>query len=88
VNTKALQTSGAREEAGSTPKLEVPRTQADDLLHGGEAIASYLGLPLTTVRSLRDRRAIPVFRLGRELCARPSILDRWLDGLAGKERSA
>ena len=61
--------------AGTTDKI------SDDLLRGAAEIADYTGLPRRRVYRLTERKQMPVFRLGSELCARKSTLLRWLDSL-------
>ena len=54
----------------------------DDLLHGAQAIADYIGIPLRKAYYLIGRRAIPVRRLGkRAIIARRSEIDAALRAL-------
>ena len=60
-----------------------------ELLDGAEAIARFLGITLRRTYYLcgeaTEGPALPAFRLGRRLCARPSTLRAWL---AERERLA
>ena len=52
--------------------------ESPDLLYGIDAIARHLGI---TPRQTKHRCAttdLPTFRMGRNVCARRSSLDRWL----------
>ena len=49
-----------------------------DLLYGYEEIGSHLGLAYRQVEHLADKGQLPVFRLGRRVCALRSKLDIWL----------
>ena len=49
-----------------------------DLLYGLAAIAEYAGLKETQARHLYESHDLPVFKIGRQVCARRSVLDRWL----------
>ena len=67
---------------------------ADDLLVGAAAIADYLyGDPTQRrkVYGLAESRALPLFHMGREICARKSTLQKWVaaqEAGAGNERPA
>ncbi|MBK3800976.1 DNA-binding protein [Azospirillum brasilense] len=49
---------------------------ADDMLHGADAIGSFLGLKPRQV--YHQRKRLPVFQIGAALCARKSTLLRWI----------
>ncbi len=66
---------------GFHTKASPTETIGDDLLRGAAKIAHYTGLPRRRIYHLAERKQIPVFRLGSEICARKSTLLRWLDGL-------
>lgn len=51
-------------------------TETTDLLTGAREIAAYLGWAPRTLRS--HEAVMPVFRIGRTLCARKSSLEAWL----------
>jgi predicted kinase len=67
---------------------------ADDLLVGAAAIADYLyGDPAKRrkVYGLAESKALPLFHMGREICARKSTLQKWVaarEAGAGNERPA
>ena len=52
-----------------------------DIIHGAAAIAAFLfGEPARSraVYRLATRNALPLFRIGRGLCARRSVLIAWI----------
>lgn len=51
---------------------------ASDILHGAEAIASFLGLPRRAVYHAASKGNLPVFRLGETLLGRKSTLLAWI----------
>jgi hypothetical protein len=56
---------------------------ADDLLHGADEIAEFIFGERGSRRKvyyLAECTRIPVFRLGTMLCARRSVLMRWIEG--------
>jgi hypothetical protein len=56
---------------------------AGDLLRGGHEIAAFLFGTKANRRKvyyLAERSRLPVFRLGSVLCARRSVLMRWIAG--------
>jgi len=58
-----------------------PDSLADDLLRGADAIAAFMfgdSGNRKKIYYLAERKEIPVFRLGCELCARKSTLLRWI----------
>ena len=71
-------------DTAQTAPAQAFDTIGDDLLRGAAKIANYTGLPRRRVYHLAERKLIPVFRLGSEVCARKSTLLRWLDGLEAR----
>jgi hypothetical protein len=51
---------------------------AEDLLRGGEAVAQFLGIKRRALFHLKATSKIPVFKLGGVICARKSVLLRWI----------
>lgn len=58
-----------------------------DLLYGLPAIAGQLGLRCDQVRHLAKKHGLPVFRVGRSVCARRSSLVAWVAELEAGDRS-
>ena len=58
-----------------------------DLLVGVQAIADFLGYTKAGIQHLIDRGAIPIFRIGARVHARPSTLNEWLAELDTKARA-
>ena len=56
-----------------------PAELADDILHGAEEIASFLGLQRRKIYHLIETNSFPHFRLGMTVCARRSTLLRWIE---------
>jgi hypothetical protein len=57
---------------------------SDDLLWGGQAVADYLGIPLTRVYYLIRTGQLPISKLGRKtVFASKKKLQRAIDTLAG-----
>ena len=57
---------------------------SDDLLWGGQAVADFLGVPLTRVYYLIRSGQLPIAKLGRKtVVASKKKLQRALDTLAG-----
>jgi len=55
---------------------------ASDILHGAEEIALYLfgdKKHRRRVYNLVDHNALPVFRIGANICARKSVLLAWIE---------
>ncbi len=82
---------------GSSRKLPLDLDAKGDLLRGADAIADFVyGDPALRRRiyHLAERKQLPVFRLGAVLCARRSVLLRWIAaqeseaGAAGDRTSA
>jgi excisionase family DNA binding protein len=65
-----------------------PADERSDLLHGTENIAGYLGLTVRQVERHIAQSSLPVFRLGRTVCARRSSLDSWLSEVEHRTRRA
>ncbi len=55
-----------------------PTDEHSELLHGVQDIAGFLGLTVRQVERHIAQSGLPVFRMGRTVCARRSSLDRWL----------
>jgi hypothetical protein len=68
----------------------VPQPLADDLLRGADEIAEFIfgerGKARRKVYYLAESSHLPVFRLGSLLCARRSVLLRWIAGQESKVR--
>ena len=63
---------------------------ADDLLRGADAIAEFIFGARGSRRKiyyLAETSHLPVFRLGSVLCARRSVLMRWITGQENRARS-
>jgi excisionase family DNA binding protein len=65
-----------------------PADERSELLHGVQDIAAYLGLTDRQVERHIARSGLPVFRLGRTVCARRSTLEAWLAELERQTRRA
>ena len=63
----------------------VPMTA--DLLYGARAIAGFLGVTEKAAYHLIDRKRIPVFRIGRTVCARRSKLLGAMDALEEQQQA-
>jgi hypothetical protein len=64
---------------------------ADDLLRGADAIAEFIFGARASRRKvyyLAETSHLPVFRLGSVLCARRSVLMRWISGQESRVRSS
>ncbi len=66
----------------TTPNTE---TLAADILRGARAIGEYTGLPTRQVFYLVEKNELPVFRLGKIICARKSELRRELSADGGRD---
>ena len=71
----------------SSPEL------ADDLLRGADSIAEFIfgskskrGSGRRKIYYLAETSHLPVFRLGAVLCARKSVLLRWISGQESRAR--
>lgn len=51
----------------------------DDILHGANAIADFLGLGRRVIYHLVSKGLMPTFRLGETVCARKSTLLKWIE---------
>ena len=63
---------------------------ADDLLRGADAIAEFIFGARGSRRKiyyLAETSHLPVFRLGSVLCARRSVLMRWIAGQESRVRT-
>lgn len=66
-----------------TPPDTTPQELADDLLRGADEIAAFIFGSKGSRRKvyyLAEAFHLPVFRLGAVLCARRSLLLRWISG--------
>src|SRR5258708_1074308 len=66
-----------------TAQSDTPDSIADDLLEGADAIATFLFGQEGSRRKvyyLAECTKLPIFRLGSVLCARKSVLLRWISG--------
>lgn len=59
--------------------MEGEHKAPQDLLLGGDAIASYLGITRRQTYRLVYDNIIPSFKAGGTVAARKSSLDRWMD---------
>jgi hypothetical protein len=62
---------------------DTPHELADDILHGADEIAAFIFGARGSRRKvyyLAECARLPVFRLGTMLCARRSVLMRWIAG--------
>jgi hypothetical protein len=69
-------------DARTTPP-EIPNELADDILRGADQIAEFIFGERGSRRKvyyLAECSRLPVFRLGSVLCARKSVLLRWISG--------
>jgi excisionase family DNA binding protein len=44
-----------------------------------EDAADYVGVPIRVLRGARERREVPVVRLGKRIWFRPEDLDAWVE---------
>jgi hypothetical protein len=66
-----------------TPPPEIPNELADDILRGADKIAEFIFGERGSRRKvyyLAECSRLPVFRLGSVLCARKSVLLKWISG--------
>lgn len=73
------------------PSNLTPNELADDLLRGADQIAEFIfGKKVRSGRRkiyyLAETSHLPVFRLGAVLCARRSVLLRWIAGQESRVR--
>lgn len=59
-----------------------------DLLHGAVEIADFLGLNKRKAEYWIASTDVPVFKIGRAICARRSTLNQWLADQEAKARTA
>jgi hypothetical protein len=67
----------------NTTKENPPSALADDILRGADEIAEFIFGARGSRRKvyyLAECTRLPVFRLGSVLCARRSVLMRWIEG--------
>lgn len=70
---------------------ESPQELGDDLLRGAEEIANFIFGERGSRRKiyyLAETSHLPVFRLGSTLCARRSVLLRWIAGQESRVRTS
>jgi hypothetical protein len=66
-----------------TTAPEMPAELAGDLLRGADEIAEFIFGARASRRKiyyLAETSHLPVFRLGSMLCARRSVIERWIAG--------
>ncbi|MGD0188123.1 MAG: DNA-binding protein [Roseiarcus sp.] len=71
------------EPTDTTPPIETAQPLANDLLRGADEIAAFVFGPRGSRRKiyyLAETSHLPVFRLGSMLCARRSVIERWIAG--------
>jgi hypothetical protein len=71
------------------PPDETPQELGDDLLRGADEIAAFIFGARGSRRKiyyLAETSHLPVFRLGSVLCARRSVLIRWIAGQESRVR--
>ncbi len=69
-------------ESSAVPQ-NTPNELADDILHGADEIAEFIFGPRGSRRKvyyLAECTQLTVFRLGSLLCARKSVLIKWISG--------
>ncbi len=69
-------------ESSAVPQ-NTPNELADDILRGADAIAEFIFGERGSRRKvyyLAECSRLPVFRLGSVLCARKSVLIKWISG--------
>ena len=77
-------------EPQQVPNEQPHEPLADDLLHGADAIAEFIFGARGSRRKvyfLAECARLTVFRLGTMLCARRSVLMRWIAGQENRVRS-
>lgn len=48
------------------------------IIKGQKAIGDYIGYSVPSIQRNKDKRSIPYYRAGRNICARSEDLDRWI----------
>jgi hypothetical protein len=74
-----------------TSLAETPTDLADDMLRGADEIARFLFGEQASRRKvyyLAECTRIPVFRIGAVLCARRSVLLKWISDQESRVRSS
>ena len=74
----------------NTAPIDNPSELADDLLRGADEIAEFIFGTRGGRRKiyyLAETSHLPVFRLGSVLCARRSVLLRWIAGQESRVRA-
>lgn len=67
----------------------------DDLVIGADAVACFLGMTKRQVYGCMERRHMPLFKIGAQICARRSVVLAWIQArematmasLAGEEHT-
>lgn len=57
---------------------------ADDLLKGARAIAEFTGFEVREIYEFWQAKALPIFKVGKRLCARRSELLKRMSGTGGE----
>lgn len=57
----------------------------EDLVVGADAVAQFLGMTTRQVYGCVERRTIPFFKIGSQICLRRSVMMEWI---ARQERAA
>ena len=73
----------------STVPQNTPNELADDMLRGADEIAAFIYGDRARRRKvyyLAECSRLPVFRLGSVLCARKTVLLRWIEGQESRVR--
>ena len=86
---QAIQNTTANNVTQSTIASNVSQELADDLLRGADEIAEFIFGGRASRRKvyyLAETSHLPVFRLGSVLCARRSVLLKWISGQENRVR--
>nr|WP_314256807.1 helix-turn-helix domain-containing protein [uncultured Devosia sp.] len=57
----------------------------NDLVVGADAVAEFLGMTRRQVYGAVERRTLPLFKIGSQICVRRSVLISWIED---RERQA
>ncbi len=60
------------------------RDVQSDHLHHWPAIAAHFGIKPDAARHLAKTQELPMFRIGKTVCASRAALDKWLTARAGR----
>lgn len=58
------------------------------IIKGQKAIGEYIGYSVPSVQRNKDKRSIPYYRAGKNICARSEDLDRWIQEQVEKNWSS